>query len=266
MWIDIGVNLTNSRFAADREAVISRAQAAGVAAMIVTGTTLDASLEAEELTKAHDGYLYSTAGVHPHDARTMTDSTITELGTLSGIASVRAIGECGLDYNRDYSPRDSQASCFEAQLALAVEKQLPVFMHQRDAHDDFMAILRPYRDGIVDGVVHCFTGEKHELHDYLDLDLHIGLTGWICDERRGLELRKLAEEIPSNRLMLETDAPYLVPRDLRPRPKGGRNEPCFLPHIAQAVAHCRSEHEPELSMKVLETTRRFFRLPPSTSS
>ena len=260
MWIDIGVNLTNGRFDKDREAVISRAHAASVVAMVVTGTHLQASVEAEQLTRTHGGYLYSTAGVHPHDARTLTDSTVSELRKIARMDGVRAIGECGLDYNRDYSPRDTQRTCFEAQLSLAIEENLPVFMHQRDAHDDFMNIIRPYRDQLVGGVVHCFTGNKRELHDYLDLDLHIGLTGWICDERRGLELRELAADIPSSRLMLETDAPYLVPRDLRPKPKGGRNEPCFLPHIAQVVAHWRHEPVSQMGIEVLKTTRSFFGL------
>ena len=261
MWIDIGVNLTNSRFEADRDAVLERARAAGVLAMIATGTDLTASIQAEALSRAHPDYVYSTAGVHPHDAITMDAQSLEKLSALAKASGVRAIGECGLDYNRDYSPRDVQKSCFEAQIALAMDTGLPLFMHERDAHEDFMAIVRPNRDRIAGGVVHCFTGDKKALHDYLDLDLHIGITGWICDERRGLGLREIVKDIPLNRLMLETDAPYLVPRDLRPKPKRGRNEPCFLSHIAQAVALWRDEPVAHMSSQVLHTTQSFFGLP-----
>jgi TatD DNase family protein len=144
----------------------------------------------------------------------------------------------GLDFNRDFSPRPQQEWVFEAQLELAAELGLPVFLHERDARARFIQILSRHRHRLGAAVVHCFTGSAEDLAAYLELDLHIGITGWVCDERRGLHLRELVKRIPLQRLLLETDAPFLVPRDLRPRPKAGRNEPAFLPHILKTVAVC----------------------------
>ena len=174
---------------------------------------------------------------------------------------VRAAGETGLDYHRDYSPREAQRFAFERQLALGIEAGKPLFLHQRDAHEDFVAMVRAARDRIGRAVVHCFTGDRRELHDYLDLDLHIGITGWICDERRGLHLRELVRDIPAGRLMIETDAPYLLPRNLVPKPSHRRNEPCFLPHIAAEVARDRGESLEQLTAHTAATAREFFALP-----
>src|SRR5688572_5326885 len=179
--IDIGVNLTNKAFKRDLPQVIERARAAGVEAMVVTGTSLAASRAALELAKSQPGYLYATAGVHPHDAKSCDDRTLDRLRELASNGAV-AIGECGLDYNRDFSPRPIQDRWFEAQVELAVELQKPLFLHERDAHGRFLEILKRHRDRIADACVHCFTGNEAELRAYLDLDLHIGITGWICDE------------------------------------------------------------------------------------
>ena len=176
-------------------------------------------------------------------------------------SEVVAIGETGLDFNRDFSPRPQQELAFEAQLALAAELNMPVFMHERDAHVRFVQILRAYRDRLPRAVIHCFTGSETELRNYLDLDLHVGVTGWICDERRGEHLRNLVSSIPANRLMLETDAPYLLPRDLSPKPKSRRNEPGYLPHILATVARCRDEHPEDLAASSTATARAFFDLP-----
>ena len=208
--IDIGANLAHKSFQQDLEAVIERARAAGVSSIVITGTSVEGSEAALRLARDRAPTLYATAGVHPHDASSFTDSTIEELRRLAGHPAVRALGECGLDYNRNFSPRAAQLHAFEAQLQLAAELQLPAFIHDREAHADLLALLRRYRDRIVDGVIHCFTGQQRELRAYLDLDLHIGITGWICDERRGLHLRELVREIPADRLMLETDSPYLL--------------------------------------------------------
>ncbi len=255
--IDIGVNLTDKRFRPDIEAVIARARAAGVEGQILTGTTLPVSRAALALAEAHDG-LWATAGVHPHDAKTWTAETAGELKTLLARGAV-AVGECGLDYNRDFSPRPQQRAAFEAQLALAIETGKPAFLHERDAHDDFVAIWKAHAPP-AGGVVHCFTGGPAEAEAYLALGLHLGITGWICDERRGDGLRAAITRIPLDRLHLETDAPYLTPRDLRPRPKKGRNEPAFLPHIAQTVARLRGEPVEELVAAATANTRRLFAL------
>lgn len=261
LLVDIGVNLGHASFEGDRQAVIDRAIAAGVHKMILTGTTVEESQKALALANQYPGTLYSTAGVHPHDVKDCNADTISHLRELAAHSGVVAIGECGLDFNRDYSPRPEQEQWFEAQLQLACELKLPLFLHQRDAHSRFMEILKPYRDQLPAAVVHCFTGNETELKAYLDWDLHIGITGWICDERRGLHLQELVHLIPLNRLMLETDAPYLTPRTLRPKPKGGRNEPAFLPHVLQTVADAIAKPIEEVAQATTETAYQFFNLP-----
>src|SRR6185437_4525248 len=226
--IDIGANLTHESFRRDFDAVLARAHKAGVARMVVTGASCDGSVHALELAREHPGVLHATAGVHPHHAGDYGSETDAFLRDLAREPEVVAVGETGLDYFRDLSPRPAQRAAFEKQLAIAVDLHMPLFLHQRDAHGDFLALLKAARDRVPAVVVHCFTDERKALFDYLDLDCHIGITGWICDERRGLHLRELVREIPANRLMLETDAPYLLPRDIRPQPSDRRNEPMYL--------------------------------------
>lgn len=234
--IDIGANLTHDSFDRDRDAVLARAATAGVRRLIVTGTSVTVSMQAAELCERHPGVLYSTAGVHPHHAADFDAHTTTALHALLSSHTVVAVGECGLDFFRDYSPRDKQREAFAAQLDLAAKTGKPVFLHQRDAHDEFVALLAPQRDRLAGGVAHCFTGGRKELAAYLDLGLYIGITGWLCDERRGAELRDALPFIPLDRLMIETDAPYLLPRDLTPKPHDRRNEPQYLAHILERVA------------------------------
>ncbi len=258
--IDIGVNLTNKSFARDLDAVLERAAAANVGRMIVTGTDLASSAAALSLALAQPGRLYATAGVHPHHASDWMDASGPALVQLAAKPAVVAIGECGLDFNRDFSPRPAQEKAFMAQLELAATVQLPVFLHQRDAHDAFMRILSSRRASLVGGVAHCFTGTADELAAYLDLDLHIGITGWICDERRGTHLQELVARIPADRLLLETDAPYLLPRDLRPRPKDRRNEPAFLAHVCAAVAEWRGESADAVARASTRNAEQLFNL------
>jgi TatD DNase family protein len=171
---------------------------------------------------------------------------------------VVAIGECGLDFNRNYSPHPDQEKWFIAQIELALEVGKPLFLHSRDAHPRFSEILKKYKPQRA--VAHCFTGEKEELHSYLDLGLYIGITGWICDERRGAHLLELVREIPRDKLLLETDAPYLTPRDLHPQPKARRNEPAFLPHIARAVAKAAGRSFEQISLETTNNARALFGL------
>jgi TatD DNase family protein len=256
--IDIGVNLAHRRFAADRDAVIARARAAGVSTMVITGTSMRASREARALAASRRGTLWSTAGIHPHDARNATPADIAELRELARDPAVRAIGECGLDFDRMFSPREQQERAFAQQLALAAELRLPVFLHERAAHARFAAIVREHRPALSAAVVHCFTGTAGELDAYLALDLHIGITGWICDERRGVALRSLIPRIPPDRLMIETDAPFLLPRDLTSRPRDGRNEPAFLPHVLAAVARAAGRPVDVIAAETTRTARAFF--------
>jgi TatD DNase family protein len=234
--IDIGANLTHDSFDDDRAEVLARAAAAGVPRIIVTGTSVTSSVQAAALADTYPGRLYATAGVHPHHAATFDEHTSQALRALLATPACVAVGECGLDFFRDYSPRPLQRKAFEAQLELAIETRKPVFLHQRDAHEEFVATLTPLRPRLVGGVAHCFTGGPNELTAYLDLGLYIGVTGWVCDERRGNELRAALPRIPLDRLLVETDAPYLLPRDLQPKPATRRNEPSYLMHIVERVA------------------------------
>lgn len=228
--------------------------------MVVTGTTLEESQNALELCRHFPDKLFSTAGIHPHHATDWNAGSLQTLKNLTNNASVRAVGETGLDFNRNYSPQDEQIEVFHQQLELARELGKPVFCHQRDAHDGFMSILREYRSALTKVVVHCFTDNRTALFDYLDLDCHIGVTGWICDERRGVELQQMVQCIPENRLMIETDAPYLLPRDLQPKPTSRINEPCHLPHIAATVARHQNKPLQLLAEECLQTTREFFNI------
>ena len=260
-WIDIGVNLTHDSFDRDRAAVIERAIGQGVVQMIATGATLPGSAAAIELARNYPGTLFATAGVHPHHAAEFVAADLPALRELLSQPQVVAAGECGLDYNRDLSPRAAQLQAFEWQLQLAAECGKPVFLHQRDAHQDFIAVLREHRPYLKAAVAHCFTAGAAELDDYLALGLSIGITGWLCDERRGAHLQAVLPLIPAGRLMLETDAPYLLPRDLRPQPKSRRNEPMFLPHVAAAVAAARGETLEQCAAYSSANARAFFALP-----
>lgn len=256
--IDIGANLTHESFRRDLGAVLERARMAGVEKMIVTGASRVGSEHALELAREHPGVLCATAGVHPHHAGDYGSETDALLRALAREPEVLAIGETGLDYFRDLSPRPAQRAAFEKQLAIAMDLQMPLFLHQRDAHDDFLALLKAARERVPAVVVHCFTDDRRALFDYLDLDCHVGITGWICDERRGVHLRELVCEIPANRLMLETDAPYLLPRDIRPQPSDRRNEPMYLAHICEAVARERGEDADVTAANATATSRMFF--------
>jgi TatD DNase family protein len=258
--IDIGSNLTHASFAADLDAVMSRALVAGVRRQVITGADLASSRQAVALTAAHPARLWSTAGIHPHHAQHFAPSQRGELTDLLQSTSVVAVGECGLDYFRNFSPPSSQRAAFVLQLEIAAELHKPVFLHQRDAHADFTAILRDFRGAFSGGVAHCFTGGQGHLDEYLALGLHIGITGWVCDERRGLELRADVPRIPADRLLLETDAPYLLPRDLRPPPKSRRNEPRFLAHIAAAVAQLRGESRESVAAVTTRNAETLFAL------
>ncbi len=260
--LDIGANLTHESFHHDLDAVLQRAQTHGISRMVVTGASRDGSRHALDLARAHPGKLFATVGVHPHHAADYDDATDALLRELSQDHAVRAIGETGLDYNRNYSPRDVQLQVFERQLQMAVDVQKPLFLHQRDAHADFIALLRRYRDKIPAAVVHCFTDTGEALRDYLALDCHIGITGWICDERRGTHLRALVREIPANRLMIETDAPYLLPRTVRPPPAHRRNEPMYLKHICEEIARDRGEPVEVTAAHTTATAEAFFGLAP----
>jgi TatD DNase family protein len=260
---DIGLNLTHDSFDVDREALLQRAAEAGVTHMIVTGSSIANTRAAIALVNRHPDRLRATAGVHPHHASELTTAHRDELKQLLVQPEIVASGECGLDYFRDFSPRADQQRAFLLQLELACEVGKPLFLHQRDAHDDFLSILREYWPRLHGGVAHCFTAGLGEARAYLDLGLYIGITGWLCDERRGAHLKEVVRYIPSDRLLVETDAPYLLPRDLKPKPASRRNEPMFLPHIVAAIAACRNESPAAVAQATTSNVRALFGWPRS---
>ena len=238
---------------------MQRAREAGVSVMVVTGTSERASQNSARFAEKHPGFLYSTAGVHPHDAKNCTPKTIQALEALVKKKPVVAVGECGLDFNRDFSPRPVQEKWFEAQIELACKVKMPLFLHERDAHQRFLEILKPYEGQYKRAVVHCFTGSIYEAKRYLDMGLYIGITGWICDERRGKHLREIVKQIPLDHLMLETDAPFLAPVPRR----GKRNEPSYVDFTAKEIARLRKIPFEEVARQTTENAKILFGLQPS---
>ncbi|MDD7985770.1 TatD family hydrolase [Lentisphaera marina] len=256
--IDICVNWFKPAFKNDQEQILSRAKEAGVTHLFSTGSTLENSIQSAELAKELPEVFSATAGIHPHYASTWDQSCKNSLEKLIQLPQVRAVGECGLDFNRNFSTPEEQLHAFQEQIDLAIKYQKPLFMHQRDAHEAFIECLKSKRNQLTKGVVHCFTGTENELNDYLELDLHIGLTGWICDERRGFHMHEFITQIPLNRLMIETDAPYLVPRTMKPRPS--RNEPAFLPHIVHQLSEIYQLPFAEIAKQTEKTSKSFYDL------
>ena len=259
--VDIGANLTHSSFEHDFVAVIAEAQAAGVQHILLTGTDLKTSQASFNYTQRDQQLFSSTAGFHPHVAQQVTAGHLAAIEKLVAKDRVVAVGETGLDFNRNFSEPDSQLAVFEAHLQIASKVSKPLFLHQREAHKPFFERLSSYRKELVGGVVHCFTDSRSALRDYLDLDMHIGITGWVCDERRGKDLQDIVSYIPQERLLIETDAPYLLPRTLRPKPKSRRNEPKYLTEVLRILAECRGEDVNKLAAATAINARRLFALP-----
>jgi len=258
--IDIGANLSHDSFRDDFDAVIERAKLAQIENLILTGTDIESNQRAIELCQHYPGYLYSTVGLHPHVASSYTNTVNSELREQARQSCVKSLGETGLDFNRNYSTTKEQEYAFIEQLVLATELNMPLFLHQRDAHERFLPILKDFRDQLSRVVVHCFTGTKDELFDYLDMDLYIGITGWVCDERRGYSLHPLLKDIPDNRLMLETDAPYLLPRNIEPKPATRRNEPANLSFVLDMVSKCLEKSVENVAFQTSSNARNFFAL------
>ncbi|MGL4220540.1 MAG: TatD family hydrolase [Shewanella sp.] len=259
-YIDIAVNLLGSALEPDIAQIVQAAADQGVSPLIVIGSDLTESAAAIQLCQNYPNQLYCTAGVHPHHASLWQTDSKQIQADLCLAPQVVAVGECGLDYNRDFSPRPAQRQAFIAQLELAIELQKPVLMHERDAHSDFLSIVSEYRPHLCGALLHCFTGTRAHMEAFIDLDLHLGITGWVCDERRGQELAELVPFIPKDRLLIETDSPYLLPRSMRPKPKSSKNKPEYLPYIAQYIANLRGENPAEFAKQCYQNSLAFFNL------
>lgn len=259
--IDIGINFFKDHFKHDRDGIIKDAIAKGVKQIILTGTNIENSLDADKFASKYPGVIFSTAGIHPHRAISFNDKSIDILKTLLAKEHVVSVGECGLDFNRDLSPRHIQEKVYDTQLQLAIEVQKPLFLHERDAFKRFVDITKQYLGKLPNGVIHCFTGTTEEAKAYLDMGFYIGITGSISDKRFP-QLMEVAKYIPMDRLMIETDAPYMMPRNM-PRSEikiDRRNEPAYLPWVAKSIAEAKGMTLNQIDEGTTETTKSFFNI------
>ena len=258
-FFDIGANLTHPSFEEDIESVITDAQDLNVKRMSITGSDLEESIKAFELAEQYPDCLVSTAGIHPHNAKEYSSNSFTEITALLKLEEVKCLGETGLDFYRNYSSPKQQEVSFEAHIEAAIDYKVPLFLHEREAHDKFVEVLTPYMKELPVSVVHCFTGSKSALEKYIEMGFFIGITGWLCDERRGKHLEDLIPLIPLEKLMIETDAPYLLPRDMG-IDKSSRNEPKYLPHVAKRVAELRNESVELVYSAIYMNSLNFFNI------
>jgi len=258
--IDIGLNLANHRFARDWQQVVARAHGAGVERFILTGTSLKISQEVALLTEQMaPGTACFTAGVHPHYASELNAGVLVQLRALLAHPNAVAVGETGLDYNRDLSPRDVQRAALEAQVDLACSLAKPLFLHEREAAADLLAILDNFQDRLPNCVVHCFTGTEAEARAYIERGFYLGITGWVGQKNRNQQLLQALQAIPPERTMLETDAPYLTPPGYAPSIQG-RNEPAALARVAELLALARGVPVEQVRADAYAASLMFFGL------
>lgn len=256
---DSHCHLHDIEYQKDMEEVIQRATEAGVLAEMIVGFNLKSSRRAVALARTRSRF-FASVGVHPHDAKSCSTSVLEDLKTLTADPSVHAWGEIGLDFNRMFSPRDIQEKWFRQQLEIIDELSLPVILHERDSEGRFLDILKENHNTNRKGVVHCFSGTTPEMEAYLDLGYHIGITGIITIAQRGKTLRKQAPLIPADRLLIETDAPFLTPVPFKNKTR--RNEPAFVHSVMLKLAEVRGEDPEGLSETIWENTCRLYDINP----
>lgn len=261
-YIDIGINLTNRQFQNDADDIIQNALDADVVQMILTGTSVKNSEESARIAAAYSGVLYSTAGIHPHDAKSFDGQSTAKLKALLKMKHVVSVGECGLDFDRDFSPRDKQEQCYKAQLELAIAVQKPLFLHERAAFNRFVAITNEYLPQLPKAVVHCFTGSLQEAKTYLDQGFYLGFTGAISDTNRFAHLKEVLQYVPLDRMLIETDAPFMlpknVPKTMLTKYHERRNEPAFLPYVAGTIAQYKGVGLDVIAKHSTENAKAFF--------
>ena len=257
-FIDIACNFTHESFKHNLEEVIKNAEREDVEKFVLLCASLT-DLDPIKLiqNKAPEKYFIS-AGIHPHHATEIVKINYDNLLNKLKSINPHAIGETGLDYFRNISPPDIQKKSFKMHIEIAKELSLPLYLHQRDAHSDFIHIIKERRNNFPKFVVHCFTGTQKELDDYLELGAYIGLTGWICDAKRNIDLRKSIKNIPIEKMMIETDSPYLIPKNLINKPKKNINEPKYLPHIANEICELTGYELEELKLATSNNAIDFF--------
>ena len=250
---DIGANLTSSHFSKDLDVVLNDSLTAGVEKICITSSNLDDVKNAKKISEKYKN-LYYSVGFHPHNAKDFKIEFLKDMSVYLNDPKAICLGEMGLDFNRNFSSKEEQILCFESQLSLANSISKPLFLHQRDAHEEFLSVLDNHKLN-QKLIVHCFTGNLSELEEYLKRDFYIGITGWVCDLKRGKELRECINQIPEDKLLIETDSPYLSPRK-----KIRRNEPKFLIDVAEEVATLRNETKESIINSSYENSLNFFNL------
>ncbi len=257
--IDACVNVANIKIINHIELLFKQGKEFNISHWIGVGTNQESNLKTLKLSQKHD-FIIPTIGFHPHSAKTFKDDSIENYEKLiiENHSTIRAIGECGLDYNRMFSTKDEQIFCFEKHIELAKKHDKPLYLHERDASDDFISILK---NNFVDNkLVHCFTGNKYTLKKYLDLNCYIGITGWICDQKRGIELQEAIKYVPKELLMIETDSPYLTPKNIPKTEYSHNNEPKNLYYVAKKISEILKIDILELEQITDFNTKKFFNI------
>ncbi|MFZ5569353.1 MAG: TatD family hydrolase [Thermodesulfobacteriota bacterium] len=252
---DSHCHLDDASFSADLPEVMARGARAGVKAVMTVGITLETSEHAIALAEKYSG-VYASIGIHPHDAAECSEKSLGRLKQLARHPKVRAWGETGLDFNRMFSPQQDQEHWFHRQIEIADELDLPLIFHERDSGGRFLDILKSHHRRSRRGVVHCFSGTVEEMRNYVDMGLHIGITGILTNRQRGEQLREMVPEIPGDRLVVETDAPYLTPTPERNRFR--RNEPAFVRSTFLKLAAVRGEEPAALAATIWNNTLQLF--------
>jgi TatD DNase family protein len=250
--IDSHAHVDFPQFDRDRKAVIERARAAGLVAVVNIGTNVSTSRASVRLAERYD-FIYAAVGIHPHDAETANPAALDQLRALAEHPKVVAVGEIGLDYYRDYSPRAVQRQAFRDQLALASELNRPVVVHSRDAHDDVLRILGDWEGT---GVLHTYAAGPERLSQVIDMGFFVGISGPVT-YAKAEPLRSVARATPLAHLLVETDCPYLTPEPRR----GRRNEPAYVAFVAEAIAQARGDSTEQIADATTENARRLFGLP-----
>ena len=257
---DCCFNITHESFSDDIDEIMQKAEDHKVQYFFAPASKESEILKLLNFCENYDEKIYCSVGIHPHHASELKPETITNLKTHLESKYVRAIGEVGLDYYRNFQSPEIQRKCFEAFAGLAIEQNYPLFLHHRDAFDDFYTIVKNIISEVPQSIVHCFTGSKNELKKFLDLGLYIGITGWICDPNRGQELREIVKYVPLDRMLIETDAPYLIPKDINSKPKNNRNEPMYLEHILSVISNLINQDKKVVAQHTTKNFKNLFRL------
>ena len=255
--IDIGANLSHPQLYDQLEKIVNNIISSETQSVIITSSNLEDTIIALDIINKYPDLFHTTVGYHPHNAKDFKSEHFDLIDNYCKQKEIVAIGECGLDYYREYSSVDEQMFCFEKHLMIAKKNDMPIFLHERKAHKDFVSILKKYKDNINKAVVHCFTGDKSELKSYIDMDCYIGITGWISDLSRGKHLHDIIKYIPKDRLMIETDSPYLMPKNV-PIKNNGINEPSYLIYVAETIAECLNKDVNYVKQISINNTKEFF--------